>query len=98
MRCGLVAGIAAAAWFGAVAAAHADICTSLTDKQGTKGTVCVTSVTPQGGVAVSPTQGNPVTVMGNTKITATVTYSPAALPPSEVRGCYGERLTPSGCL
>jgi hypothetical protein len=60
--------------------------------------VCITSVTPQGGVAVSPTSGNPVTVMGNTKITATVTYSPAALPSGEVRGCAGERLTPSGCL
>jgi calcineurin-like phosphoesterase family protein len=94
----MVAAVAVAAWFGVVSTAHASICTSIKDKQGTTGTVCITSVQPENGVAVSPTAGTPVTVMGNTKITATVTYSPAPPPAGEVRGCYGERLTPSGCL
>ncbi len=98
IRFGLVAALSAAAWFGVVSTAHASICTSIKDKQGTTGTVCITSVQPQGGVAVSPTAGTPVTVIGNTKITATVTYAPAKLPAGEVRGCSGQRLTPSGCL
>ena len=90
--------LAAAAWFGGAAVAHADICASHTDSQGTLGTVCVTSITPQGGTAVSPTAGVPVTVIGNTQITATVTYTPASLPAGEQRGCYGQRKTPTGCL
>jgi hypothetical protein len=91
--------LALSAWSGVVArAANADVCASTTDSQHTVGKVCVTSITPQGGTAVSPQPGVPVTVIGNTRVTATVTYSPAALPAGEVRGCAGQRLTPSGCL
>ena len=87
-----------AAWLDGVATAHASICQSTKDKQGTIGTVCVTSITPQGGSAVDPKAGTPVRVTGNTRITARVTYSPAAVQSGEVRGCGGQRLTPTGCV
>ncbi len=44
VRVCLVVVLAAAAWFGGAAVAHANICASHTDSQGTLGTVCVTSI------------------------------------------------------
>ncbi len=83
-------------WLAMGESAHADVCVTKTVKS-TTGSVCITTVKPEGGTPVSPSGGT-VTVSGHTTVTATVTYTPRSLPAGEVRGCGGERLTPSGCL
>ena len=42
--------------------------------------------------------GKVAKVHGATTVAASVTWSPGPPEPGEMRGCYGERLTPSGCL
>jgi calcineurin-like phosphoesterase family protein len=75
--------------------AFADVCSSVTSS-GTTATICVATIQAEGGTPVSP-NGSTVTVSGATTITATVSYS-RPRPSGEVRGCPGERLTPSGCV
>jgi hypothetical protein len=88
----------ASVWLGTGSAvARASVCVSAA-AQTTTGRVCIASIRPEGGTPVSPVPGHVVAVHGRTTVTATVTYSPAAVPRGEVRGCGGERKTPSGCL
>ena len=80
----MTAVLAVGCWFGMAGTAAASVCNNVKAGDGATASICITS--PASGATVS----------GGVTVTGTASWHKAR--PSDVAGCAGQRLTPSGCV
>src|SRR5579871_1430214 len=80
----IVTGLAVACWLGLAGTAAASVCTDAKASDGATAQICITS--PASGTTVS----------GGVTVTGTAVWH--KVKSSDVAGCAGQRLTPSGCI